>query len=121
MAWTVKEDKNVGEALKKAFKAGEISLEDIEVIRVWVRQVEGFGPASLRKTWHLKEAMQVLDASVLSRNESDVNFWNDHELSGEWAGHRSSSFSRLGRIIYKIEDEKIKIVKVVKITATHSY
>jgi mRNA-degrading endonuclease YafQ of YafQ-DinJ toxin-antitoxin module len=121
MQWTVKEDKNVGEALKKAFRAGEISLEDIEIIRVWVRQVEGFGPASLCKTWSLKEASQTLDDSVLSREGSDVNFWNDHELVSEWAGHRSSSFSRLGRIIYKIEDEQIKIVKVVKITGTHSY
>ena len=120
MRWVVKEAKNVGEALKKAFREAEITLEDIEVIRVWVRQVEEFGPASLCKTWNLKEA-QAPSETVLSREGSDVNFWNDHDLTSEWAGHRSSSFSKMGRIIYKIEDEQIKIVRVVKITGTHSY
>ncbi len=120
MGWAVKEDKNVGEALKKAFREGEVTLEDIEVIRVWVRQVEEFGPNSLCKTWNLKEA-QSPDESVLSREGSDVNFWNDHELTKDWAGHRSSSFSKSGRIIYKVENEQIKIVRVVKITGTHSY
>lgn len=121
MRWTVKEDKQVGEDLKKAFRSSEISLEDIEIIRIWVQQVEGFGPGSLSKTWNLKEATQPLDKTVLNREGSDVNFWNDHELSGQWTGHRSSSFSRMGRIIYKIENEQIKIVKVVKITGKHSY
>jgi len=37
--WVVKEDKNVGATLKKAFSDGEISLDDIEVIRVWARVV----------------------------------------------------------------------------------
>jgi mRNA-degrading endonuclease YafQ of YafQ-DinJ toxin-antitoxin module len=83
--------------------------------------VEGFGPISLRKTWSLQEAVKGSDESTLGRQESDVNFWNDHELVKEWAGHRSSSFSKTGRIIYKIEDEQIKIVRVVKITGTHSY
>jgi mRNA-degrading endonuclease YafQ of YafQ-DinJ toxin-antitoxin module len=86
-----------------------------------VRQVEGFGPVSLRKTWNLKEATKGIDEAVLYRQESDVNFWNDHGLLDEWTGHRSSSFSRKGRIIYKIEDEQIKIVRVVKITGTHSF
>ncbi len=121
MRWTVKEDKNVGEDLKKAFRNKEIDLDDIEIIRMWVRQVEEYGPDSLRKTWNLKEASQKLDDLVLSREGSDVNLWNDHELTKEWAGHRTSSFSRLGRIIYKVINEEIKIVKVVKITATHSY
>jgi mRNA-degrading endonuclease YafQ of YafQ-DinJ toxin-antitoxin module len=119
--WTVKEDASVGEDLKAAYKRKEISLDDIEVIKVWVRQVEEFGPESLRKTWSLKEATQTFDESKLSREGSDVNFWNDHALTDNWAGHRSSSFSRLGRIIYRVENEQIKIVKVVKITATHSY
>jgi mRNA-degrading endonuclease YafQ of YafQ-DinJ toxin-antitoxin module len=121
MSWTVKEGKNVGYELKRAFHTKEISLEDIELIRVWVRQVEGFGPESLRKTWNLKEATQLLDETALNRKGSDINFWNDHELIGEWTGHRSSSFSQMGRIIYKIENEEIKIVKIVKITGTHSY
>ena len=120
MRWTVKEGKDVGESLKVAVRRGEISLDDIEVIRVWVRQVEEFGPESLCKTWNLKEA-QSLSESVLDRGGSEVNFWNDHALTEEWKGHRSSSFSRKGRIIYKIENEEIKIVKVVKITGTHSY
>ena len=68
-----------------------------------MRQVEGFGPVSLCKTWDLKEATQSLDDSILSRQESVVNFWNDHELVNEWVGHRSSSFSKMGRIVYKIE------------------
>ena len=63
----------------------------------------------------------MLKDEMLDRESSDLNFWNDHDLTGEWIGHRSSSFSRLGRIIYKIEDGQIKIVKVVKITATHQY
>ncbi|MFN7904040.1 MAG: hypothetical protein ACK5P5_02550 [Pseudobdellovibrionaceae bacterium] len=62
-----------------------------------------------------------MDDSKLSRTCRDVNFWNDHELVGKWKGHRSSSFSKLGRIIYKIEDCKVKLVKVMKITATHGY
>jgi len=121
MRWTVKEDNSVGEALKNAFRNGEVSLEDIEIIKIWVRQVEGFGPHSLRKTWSLKEAVSPLDDAALNREPSDVNFWNDHELINELAGHRSSSFSRMGRIIYKIENEQIKIVRVVKITGTHNY
>lgn len=32
MRWTVKEGDTVGEALKKDFSLGEITLEDIEVI-----------------------------------------------------------------------------------------
>jgi mRNA-degrading endonuclease YafQ of YafQ-DinJ toxin-antitoxin module len=121
MRWIVKEDGPVGDSLKKAFRQGQITPEDIEVIRVWVKQVEGFGPRSLRKTWSLKEATQGLGELAQKREESAVNFWNDHDLVGEWSGHRSSSFSRLGRIIYKIEDERIQIVKVMKITASHEY
>jgi len=121
MRWIVRENKGVGDELKRAFQKGEISLEDIEVIRVWVRQVEGFGPESLRKTWRLKEASLPYVDAPLKRVNSEVNFWNDHELAGVWSGCRSSSFSRMGRIIYKIEDQRIRIVKVVKITGTHSY
>ncbi len=121
MRWTVKEESSVGESLKKAFSQGEVTLADIEVMRVWVRQVEEYGPESLRKTWNLKEATKALDEAILNRKPSEINFWNDHDLVNEWKGHRSSSFSRMGRIIYKIDDGIIKIVKVVKITATHSY
>lgn len=120
MGWSVKEEGSVGEELKKAFQVGEITLDDIQVIKIWTRQVEEFGPDSLSKTLSLREATQ-LNEEISRRDSSDVNFWNDHDLTGEWAGHRSSSFSRLGRIIYKIEDGQIKIVKVVKITATHQY
>lgn len=121
MSWTVMEDGGVGESLRQAYKKGEITSEDIEIIKIWVRQVEGFGPDSLRKTWSLKEAKSSIDEEKMARVGGDVNFWNDHELTGEWKGHRSSSFSRLGRIIYRIENDQIKIVRVVKITALHSY
>ncbi len=120
MGWSVKEEGSVGDDLKKAYQQGEITLDDIQVIKIWTRQVEEFGPHSLSKTLSLREATQ-LNEEILDRESNDVNFWNDHDLTGDWAGHRSSSFSRLGRIIYKIEDGKIKIVKVVKITATHQY
>jgi mRNA-degrading endonuclease YafQ of YafQ-DinJ toxin-antitoxin module len=47
-------------------------------------------------------------------------FWNDHELYDDWAGHRSSSFSSLGRIIYRVEGDK-KTVVILKITAEHDH
>jgi mRNA-degrading endonuclease YafQ of YafQ-DinJ toxin-antitoxin module len=45
--------------------------------------------------------------------------WRDHDLAGEWKGHRAISFSYTGRII-RVENEKI-IVRVVRVTADHDY
>jgi mRNA-degrading endonuclease YafQ of YafQ-DinJ toxin-antitoxin module len=46
--------------------------------------------------------------------------WADHPLYAEWRGHRASSFSHSGRIIYKIE-EQVVTVAVVRITTAHDY
>jgi transcriptional regulator with XRE-family HTH domain len=42
--------------------------------------------------------------------------WADHPLYGDWRGHRASSFSHSGRIIYKVEEHVITVT-VVRITA----
>ena len=120
MAWIVKEEPSVGVELKDAFRRGEITIDDIQVIKIWTRQVEEYGPNSLSKVLNLREATQIVE-EILEREVNEINFWNDHALVGKWNGYRSSSFSRLGRIIYKIENGEIQIVKVVKVTANHKY
>ena len=81
------------------FESGELNNSDREVIATWIKQVQEFGPESLR---------------------TGSNFWHDHDLFNEWAEHRASAYSFKGRIIYKIVEKKIVVV-VVKITATHDY
>lgn len=118
MRWTINRDPSVDDSMKKDFQAGRITTEDITVIRSWMDQVEAYGPNSLRQVWTTKD---VMSPDVLEREPCNVNLWNDHDLTGDLEGRRSSSFSRLGRIVYKIEDDKIKIVKVLKITPDHKY
>jgi mRNA-degrading endonuclease YafQ of YafQ-DinJ toxin-antitoxin module len=81
------------------FKGSCLSADDLETIKTWARTVAKYGPAKL-----------------LERPDK----WADHPLVGEWAGHRSSSFSHRGRIIYRIEAHVITVV-VVRITPDHDY
>lgn len=99
-----------------------IDVDDFDLLKRWLTQVENFGPSSLRKTKRIDDfnPLYVTDA-ILNREESLSNFWHDHDLTREWLGYRSSSFGQLGRVIYKIENNELKIVKVEKVTATHNY
>lgn len=87
-------------AAPEAFDPTVVLTEtDRVILQTWEDTVEKYGP----------EALQ----------ESPMT-WNDHELVGKWAGHRSSSFRQLGRIIYRIEEQVVTVV-IVKITAEHDY
>lgn len=98
-AWEVEfENEKVEKYYIKCFKEGLISKDDNKIILKWIEIVESFGPDQLLKS----------------------KFWNDHPLHGEWEGCRSSSFSNLGRIIYKIKNKKL-IVSVIKVTPDHNY
>ena len=46
--------------------------------------------------------------------------WADHPLYGEWRGHRASSFSHSGRIVYRVHEDVVTVA-VVRITAHHDY
>ncbi len=90
--------KNVEKDFKLKKKKGLINLYEIKIIQDWIKDVEDFGPESLKKN----------------------KGWKDHALSGKWQGYRSSSFSPAGRIIYKVRNNKL-IVKVIRITEDHNY
>ena len=64
----------------------------------WVDEMEEYGPQYIAKSSN----------------------WYDHELQREWAGFRSSAFSRSGRIIYRVFENKI-IVEVHRVTEEHNY
>ena len=83
----------------KIFESKELTADDRVVIQTWARTVVQHGPDALVGT-----------ASV----------WADHRLHGDWEGHRSSSFSYKGRIIYKVEDKVVTVI-VVRITTDHDY
>ncbi len=78
------------------------SNEERFIIASWIRFVEVKGPYSL--------------------NDFEVFQFNDHELTRQrkWNKHRSSSFSKAGRIIYRIDDDIITVI-VVRITRNHNY
>lgn len=84
--------------LKSDFKAGVLTSLDIQVIKRWIADIEDQG----------------LD---FTQHKSD---WRDHALTGDWKGHRAISFSYSGRIIYRVEDERV-VVRVVRVTAGHDY
>lgn len=77
---------------------GAITIDDQNVIRAWVNDIVFNGVDNI----------------------IDSKKWNDHALDGEWAGYRSSSFSFKGRIIYKVDGQKITVI-VVRITDSHNY
>lgn len=90
--------KKCSNELLKQKKSGDLSNDDLILIRTWVSEMTNFGPDYTESCRH----------------------WNDHELEGDRIGQRASSFSSSGRIIYKIKNNKIEI-SVVKITADHDY
>jgi addiction module RelE/StbE family toxin len=96
--WIVDYDKGVPEQLRADFQNGKITAENIEIIRIWVADIEERG---------LKFA----------QNKAD---WRDHELRGKWEDHRAISFSHSGRLIYRVEDHRL-IVKVIRITPDHNH
>lgn len=73
------------------------------VIQTWLDVVEANGPFVLR---------------VRPRTKA----YRDHRLDEmpKWVGCRASWFSLLGRIIYRVDEEK-QIVEVVRITPIHNY
>jgi mRNA-degrading endonuclease YafQ of YafQ-DinJ toxin-antitoxin module len=91
-------NKKVEEEYIKLIKEGKLTLDDNRIIKKWVSIIENEGIEALKNS----------------------SFWYDHELDGEWRGYRSSSFSKLGRIIYKVKNNKL-IVYVVRITPDHDY
>lgn len=76
----------------------ELTENDNRIITTWVRQVTFYGPESIR-------------------NDGK---WADHELTGKWVGYRSSSFSNKGRIIYRIEENIVRVL-IARITTKHDY
>ena len=81
------------------FQSKALSSDDLETIQTWAKTVVKYGPDKLHEQPHK---------------------WADHQLFGEWAEHRSSSFSYKGRIIYKVEAQVVTVM-VVRITADHDY
>ena len=98
MSWKVRFTKDVENKLKNDFKRGNITIEDIKIIKVWRNRIEQFGPEKIR----------------------EIPVYDDHKLDKQWKGYRSSCFSSSGRIIYRIIDDEI-IVEVVRITPDHNY
>jgi mRNA-degrading endonuclease YafQ of YafQ-DinJ toxin-antitoxin module len=99
MQWKVQSTPDCDKAVKEMLKKGELTREDQVVIRDWYTLVTEQGPEALLKR---------------------PDKWNDHLLTGKWAGHRASNFSYTGRIIYRIE-ASIITVDVVRITPDHNY
>lgn len=94
-AWQVK----IEDEASRIFQSKQLSKEDREVIHQWAKEVTAHGPQVLLK-------------------KPDI--WADHPLSGKWEGHRASSFSYRGRIIYKVEDQVVTVT-VVRISPDHDY
>jgi mRNA-degrading endonuclease YafQ of YafQ-DinJ toxin-antitoxin module len=96
LIWKIK----ITDEASAVIESGELSADDLVIIREWAELVAKHGPAALQKR---------------------PDIWNDHALErGRWVGYRASNFSYSGRIIYKVED-KIVTVIVVRITPDHEY
>jgi mRNA-degrading endonuclease YafQ of YafQ-DinJ toxin-antitoxin module len=95
MAWKV----IITDKASQVFKSKALSDDDLETIQTWAKTVVKYGPEKLQEQPYR---------------------WADHSLFGEWAGHRSSSFSYKGRIIYKVEANVVTVM-VVRITVDHDY
>ena len=94
--WEVK----IEDEATKVFETDVLTEDDKNVLRLWVITVSAGGPPSLT---------------------ASPSIWNDHALTGKWAGHRASNFSHKGRVIYYYVVEPEKIVVVVRITVDHDY
>ena len=95
MAWKV----IITDEAAEIFKSKTLSDDDLETIQTWAKTVVKYGSEKLQEQPHK---------------------WADHPLFGKWAGHRSSSFSYKGRVIYKV-GAQVVTVTVVRITADHYY
>lgn len=93
--WTV----NITDEASKMFDSKALTTDDRIVIQKWAELVRDHGPEALTNR---------------------PGMWADHPLYGEWRGHRASSFSPSGRIIYKVQ-EQVVTVSVVRITTDHDY
>jgi mRNA-degrading endonuclease RelE of RelBE toxin-antitoxin system len=97
--WTVDFEADVRSQIATGLASGELTRDDLQVIKKWVNEVENKG---------LEFAQANFD-------------WRDHELTrGKWIGYRAISFSKAGRVIYQVVDGKL-IVKVVRVTPDHDY
>ena len=96
--WTVKIEDKAEAELIKLLEDEIVTKADIKVLLRWVSEMEEFGPQYVAKS----------------------KKWHDHELAREWTGHRSSAFSRSGRVIYKIFNDQI-VVHVARVTTDHNY
>lgn len=96
--WVVELTSDAEKRLRVDFKSGVISQTDLKVIKRWIADIEDMG---LEFTQHKAD-------------------WRDHELDGEWKGHRAISFSYSGRVIYRFEKGRV-VVQVVRVTADHDY
>jgi mRNA-degrading endonuclease YafQ of YafQ-DinJ toxin-antitoxin module len=90
---------HITDEASKVFRSKALTSDDKIVIQKWAELVRDHGPEALTKR---------------------PGMWADHALYGEWRGHRTSSFSNSGRIIYRIE-EHVVTVAVVRITTSHDY
>jgi len=98
-----------------------VSSTDVKNIKYWVSLVENYGADFVQKIKDLDELENVIE--VLKRLPCDYdNHFKDHALSGKRRGQRASSFNRdTGRIIYKVKNERIEIIEILKITNKHDY
>lgn len=99
-AWKVRLHPVAERELMESLKKGSISSDDAAVIKAWVSTIEEKGPEFI-----------ATEAAA---------HWNDHPLFGERSGQRSSSFSRAGRIIYRVDGKK-NVVEVLRVTEDHDY
>ena len=93
--WTV----SITDEASKVFESKALTADDRIVIQTWAELVRDHGPEVLTER---------------------PGMWADHALYGEWRGHRASSFSHAGRIVYKVEDQRVTVT-VVRITTDHDY
>lgn len=96
--WTVEMTDKARAELTDLLSRNKVDNADVKVLLRWVDEMEEFGPE------HIAQSPQ----------------WHDHELERDWVGFRSSAFSSSGRVIYRIDDNKI-IVEVHRVTAEHNY
>ncbi|MBL6991866.1 MAG: hypothetical protein ISR65_18935 [Bacteriovoracaceae bacterium] len=96
--WKVTFTQECQKKFEADFKEGKFNSGDGDAIKIWFKEMKRFGP------------------DYIERNKK----WDDHPLQDEWTGHRSSCFSRSGRIIYKVVGNTINI-NVVRVTPDHNY
>lgn len=97
MRWKVDYEAHVAKEIRAQLNDGSLSTDDLQALSKWVDIIEEWGPGHVQ-----------------------TPYWNDHPLEAEWTGFRSASFSVRGRVIYRIEGNRL-IVMVVRVTATHNY